>query len=247
MMIASATGSPTVVSAESTTEGCQGRPTSQPAEHSVGSNHPVRVTWSPPRSRTAALLGPTCAGGGSHAERNPRPGLVRSVVLGSEGAITGTVVSAAVIAASADYLHLTARLSLTIVGTAIVDWLAHLHASTLGSVLTHEHHPLAALRAKPPETAPILGAVGPLVAVLVGVDLFGGDLSTAAWTALWVSIALLVNLQLHRGVRGGLGRVGPLLERHPGRLYRPSRRAAQDPPALTAGLRRDRRDGASTD
>ena len=139
---------------------------------------------------------------------NPRPGLVRSVVLGSEGAITGTVVSAAVIAASADYLHSTARLSLTIVGTAIVYWLAHLHASTLGSVLTHEHHPLAALRAELPETAPILGAVVPLVAVLVGVDLLGGDLSTAAWAALWVSIALLVIYSYIAGVRGGLGAWG---------------------------------------
>ena len=116
--------------------------------------------------------------------------------------------------------------------------LPHLHASTLGSVLTHEHHPLAALRAELPETAPILGAVVPLVAVLVGVDLLGGDLSTAAWAALWVSIALLVIYSYIAGVRGGLGRVGPHLERHPGRRYRPSRRAAQDPPALTQVLRR---------
>lgn len=132
-------------------------------------------------------------------------GLVRSLVLGSEGAITGTVVSAAVIAYGAGYFTSTARMCAAMVGTAVVYWLAHLHASTLGSVLTHEHHPSVALRAELGETLPILGAVVPLVLVLVGVDLAGGDLRTGSWTALWVAIALLVLYSYVAGVRGGLG------------------------------------------
>jgi len=40
----------------------------------------------------------------------------------------------------------TRTLCLVILGTVTVYWLAHLHAETLGSALTHGHHPLLAFR-----------------------------------------------------------------------------------------------------
>src|SRR3982751_1157588 len=52
---------------------------------------------------------------------------------GGEGAITGTVVCAAAIAYSAGHVQSTAHLSLVILGTVAVYWVAHLHAVTLGN------------------------------------------------------------------------------------------------------------------
>jgi hypothetical protein len=48
-------------------------------------------------------------------------------MINGEGMITGTVVSAAVIAAAAGHLEET-RLVFAILGTAFVYWLTHLHA-----------------------------------------------------------------------------------------------------------------------
>ncbi|GAA1793092.1 hypothetical protein GCM10009795_043420 [Nocardioides hankookensis] len=134
-------------------------------------------------------------------------GLVR----GGEGAITGTVVCAAAIAYSAGYKESIGQLGLVILGTVAVYWIAHLHAVTIGSSLTHQHHPLTALRHAFFETLPIAGAsVVPLGVLLVSY-LLGADLKTAAWVALIASIGLLTAYSFLAGVRGGLdtwGRIG---------------------------------------
>lgn len=134
-------------------------------------------------------------------------GLVR----GGEGAITGTVVCAAAIAYSAGSTESIAQLGAVILGTVAVYWIAHLHAVTIGSSLTHHHHPLQALRHALVETAPIAGAsIVPLGVLLVSY-LLGADLKTAAWVALIASIALLTIYSYLAGVRGGLdtwGRIG---------------------------------------
>jgi len=80
------------------------------------------------------------------------------LVSGSEGAITGTVVCAAVIAYGVGHFDSTAQLSLAIVATVGVYWLAHLHAVTISSSLTHGHHPVQALRHALVETAPVAAA-----------------------------------------------------------------------------------------
>jgi hypothetical protein len=126
------------------------------------------------------------------------------LVTGGEGAITGTVVCAAAIAYGAGHLDSTGELSLAIVGTVVVYWLAHLHAVTLGSSLTHRHHPVAAFRHALVHTIPILGAsVVPLVILLL-CRLAGAELRTAAWSALIATIGLLTVYSYLAGARGGL-------------------------------------------
>ena len=132
------------------------------------------------------------------------------LVSGGEGAITGTVVSAAVIAYGADHVDSTAQLCLAIFGTVVVYWLAHLHAETLGSSLTHRHHPLAALKHALAASVPILGASVVPVAVLVVSALRGADLKTAAWIALIATIGLLTTYSYVAGARGGLDMKGRL-------------------------------------
>jgi len=133
----------------------------------------------------------------------PRRDLL-GLVTGGEGAITGTVVCAAAIAYGAGHLKSTWELSLAIAGTVAIYWLAHLHAVTLGSSLTHRHHPVVAFRHALVATAPIAGtSVVPLAVLLVG-RLAGAELRTAAWAALIATIALLTLYSYLAGARGGL-------------------------------------------
>src|SRR5689334_19048171 len=78
-------------------------------------------------------------------------------LINGEGVITGTIVSAAVIAASAGHLE-ESHIVLAILGTAFIYWLAHLHARTLGDAVKHRTHPVNALKEALAETWPILAA-----------------------------------------------------------------------------------------
>jgi hypothetical protein len=130
------------------------------------------------------------------------------LITGGEGAITGTVVCAAAIAYGAGHVNSTAELCLAILGTVLVYWLAHLHAITVGSSLTHRHHPVVAFRHAVAATAPILGAsILPLVVLLVS-RLLGAELRQAAWMALVATVALLATYSYLAGARGGLGTGG---------------------------------------
>lgn len=127
-------------------------------------------------------------------------GLVR----GGEGAIIGTVVCAAAIAAGAGHSESTRQLSAIILGTVAVYWVAHLHAVTIGSALTHRHHPVAAFRHALVETLPLAGASVVPLAVLLVSRLVGADLNVAAWVALLATIGLLTLYSYLAGARGGL-------------------------------------------
>jgi hypothetical protein len=130
------------------------------------------------------------------------------LVAGGEGTITGTVVCAAAIAYTAGHTDSVWRLTAAIVGTVLVYWVAHLHAVTIGSALTHRHHPFRAIRHGLRETWPILGAsVLPVGALLLS-TLLGAELRTAAWIALITTIALLTTYSYVAGMRGGLDRWG---------------------------------------
>jgi hypothetical protein len=134
----------------------------------------------------------------------PRHRDLLGLVTGGEGAITGTVVCAAAIAYGVGHLNSIGELSVAILGTVAVYWIAHLHAVTLGSSLTHRHHPMVALRHALVATAPIVGAsVVPLVVLLV-CYLAGAGLRTAGWAALAATIALLTLYSYLAGARGGL-------------------------------------------
>jgi len=129
---------------------------------------------------------------------------------GGEGAITGTVVCAAAISAVTGHVDTTLELSLAILGTVGVYWIAHLHAATLGSSLTHGHHPFAALKQAFWHTLPIAGASVVPLGVLVVTTLFGAGLRTAAFTALFATIGLLIVYSWLAGARAGLDTTGRL-------------------------------------
>jgi hypothetical protein len=127
---------------------------------------------------------------------------------GGEGVITGTVVCAAAIAAGVGHLTTIGQLSIAILGTVLVYWLAHLHAVTLGTSLTHGHHPAAALRHAVAETLPIAAVSVVPLAVLVLANVLGVGLRGAAWTALVTTVGLLAVYSYAAGARGGLGPAG---------------------------------------
>ncbi|MEQ6903334.1 hypothetical protein [Nocardioides sp. YIM 152588] len=130
-----------------------------------------------------------------------RWGLLR----GGEGLMTGTVVSAAVIAATAGHVHSTLQLAVAIVGTTLVYWLAHLHAAAIGAAVHQRLHPVHALRAAAAHTWTVAAAsLVPLVILLLARALGVEDV-TAAWIALWATVALLALYSYLAGRRGGLG------------------------------------------
>jgi positive regulator of sigma E activity len=131
-------------------------------------------------------------------------------MINGEGIITGTVVSATAIAATAGHMEET-RLVLAILGTAFIYWLAHLHARTLGDAVKHRTHPADALKAALAETWPILAAaLVPAVIVLVS-QLLGAKIQASAWIALIATTALLTIYSFLAGRRGGLSLGGSVL------------------------------------
>jgi hypothetical protein len=138
------------------------------------------------------------------AERDPLG------MINGEGIITGTVVSAAVIAAAAGHLGET-RIVLAILATALIYWLAHLHARTLGDAVKHHTHPMDALREALAETWPILAAAGLPAVILLVIQLVGIDIRVGAWIAVIACTVLLTIYSFFAGRRGGLGLGGSLL------------------------------------
>ncbi|WP_457207768.1 hypothetical protein, partial [Nocardioides sp. P5_C9_2] len=130
------------------------------------------------------------------------------LISGGEGVLTGTVVCAAAIAYAGGHVDSTGQLSITIFGTVLVYWLAHLHARTLGFSVTHRHHPLSSLRLAVLETWPIAGASVLPILILLVTDLAGASLRTSAWTALIATIGLLTVYSYLAGARSGLGTWG---------------------------------------
>jgi hypothetical protein len=131
-------------------------------------------------------------------------------MINGEGIITGTVVSAAVIAASVGHLEET-RLVIAILATAFIYWLAHLHARTLGDAVKHHTHPVDALREAFAETWPILAAALVPAVILIITQLAGAEIRTAAWIAVITSTVLLTVYSFFAGRRGGLGIGGSLV------------------------------------
>jgi len=130
---------------------------------------------------------------------------------GAEGLITGTVVCAAALAYGASHLGSTRTLCVAILGTVAVYWLAHLHAVTLGSALTHGHHPVQAFRHALAATWWIAGVSALPVGILLLAELLGAELRTAAWIAMVATIGLLTFYSYAAGARGGLDRWGRIV------------------------------------
>lgn len=128
-----------------------------------------------------------------------------------EGVITGTVVCAAVIAALAGQAISTLQLAAAMVGTILVYWLAHLHAHAIGRAVRNQHHPWLALRWAFAHTWVIAAASLLPLGILLLAALAGAELRTAAWVALYATIALLAVYSYAAGRRGGLGVFGSLV------------------------------------
>jgi positive regulator of sigma E activity len=160
------------------------------------------------------------------AERDPLG------MINGEGIITGTVVSAAAIAASVGHLEDT-RLVLAILGTAFIYWLAHLHARTLGDAVKHHTHPVDALKEALAETWPILAAALVPAVILFLLQLLGVDLRIDAWIAVIVCTVLLTGYSFFAGRRGGLSFGGSLISACIGALLGMLIIGAQGEPALT--------------
>ncbi len=131
-------------------------------------------------------------------------------MINGEGIITGTVVSAAVIAASAGHLQ-EGHIVFAILGTAFIYWLAHLHARTLGDAVKHRTHPVDAFREALAETWPILAAALLPAAILLLAKLTGANIRNAAWIAVIGSTVLLTIYSFFAGRRGGLRLGGSLI------------------------------------
>jgi hypothetical protein len=138
-------------------------------------------------------------------------------MINGEGVITGTVVSAAAIAAAVGHLEET-RLVVAILATAFIYWLAHLHARTLGDAVKHRTHPMDALKEALAETWPILAAAAVPSVILIVTQLAGVEVRTAAWIAVIASTVLLTIYSFIAGRRGGLGLAGSLLSASVGAL-----------------------------
>src|SRR4029453_7928585 len=131
-------------------------------------------------------------------------------MINGEGIITGTVVSAAVIAAAAGHLEET-HIVFAILGTAFIYWLAHLHARTLGDAVKHRTHPMDALREALAETWPILAAALLPAIILFVAQLVGAQIRNAAWIAVIAATVLVAIFSFAEGSRGGLGLGGILV------------------------------------
>src|SRR6187200_2289185 len=121
--------------------------------------------------------------GSSHRAADVQPERDPLGMINGEGVITGTVVSAAVIAASAGHLE-EGHIVFAILGTAFIYWLAHLHARTLGDAVKHRTHPVDALREALAETWPILAAALLPAVILIILQLFGVNIRIDAWIAV---------------------------------------------------------------
>jgi hypothetical protein len=123
-------------------------------------------------------------------------------MINGEGLITGTVVSAAAIAASAGHLTEDTRLILAILGSVVSYWLAH--ARTLGDAVVHRAHPMSALREALAETWPILAAALVPVSILLIAEVVDAPIRTGAWIAVIASTVLLTGYSFLAGRRIGL-------------------------------------------
>lgn len=126
----------------------------------------------------------------------------------SEAVITGTVVCSATIAAAAGHMDSIWQLAIAILGTTLIYWLAHVHATAIGHAVANRDRPTAALRYSLYLNAPVvLVSLLPL-AILLFAALFDGDIGNAATVALVANIGLLTAYGYIAGRRGGLTTLG---------------------------------------
>lgn len=152
------------------------------------------------------------------AEQTPSVADRLGLLSGAEGIISGTVVCAAVIAAGAGHTTSIAQLILSIIGTVIVYFLAHVHAHALAGMVKNPEAPRKSVNYAIAHSVPYAVASLLPVAVLLIAALFGAEISTAAVIALAATTVLLAGYSYIAGQRIGLGLTGRLLSAAAGGL-----------------------------
>src|SRR4051812_10222640 len=119
----------------------------------------------------------------------------------------GAVVAASILAVSSLHGPTTERVAVATVGVSVTYWLAHIYVDAVGGRFEDAEHSFfsrlaGALREN---TEILIGALLPVVVFLVG-EIFGLEISAAAWLALWFTVALLTaaggSAAFLAGVRG---------------------------------------------
>lgn len=128
----------------------------------------------------------------------------------TESIITGTVVSAAVIASAVGLGATTLQLCIAIVGTVLMYWLSHVHAVTVGLAVSEQIPLSSALRRGIGHSWPLVYTSLLPLGILLIAELLGAEIATAATIALVTSIALLAIYGYLAGSRGGLGTKGAI-------------------------------------
>ena len=128
----------------------------------------------------------------------------QQLIFSAESVIGGTLVCASVIAAGAKYYSSTAKLTIAIVVTVVVFWLAHVHAEVLGSSLAEGKHPVRMLVHVVAHTWPFVAVSLLPVSILVVADAAGTGLMQAATIALYATTVLVALYSYLAGRRGGL-------------------------------------------
>lgn len=107
----------------------------------------------------------------------------------------GAVVAASVLAVSSAHAPAEGRVVVSTVIVAVVYWLAHVYVDAVGGRFVDREHSTGArvLHALNDNWSVLYGALPPIV-VLILARALGADAETAAWTALWVTLALLVGV-----------------------------------------------------
>ena len=105
----------------------------------------------------------------------------------------GAVVAASILAVSSLHGPTNERVAVATVGVSVTYWLAHIYVDAVGGRFEDsEHSTFSRLaRAFRENTEILIGAFLPIVVFLVG-EIFGLEVSGAAWLALWFTVALLM-------------------------------------------------------
>jgi hypothetical protein len=105
----------------------------------------------------------------------------------------GAVVAASILAVSSLHGPTNERVAMATVGVSVTYWLAHIYVDAVGGRFQDaEHSTFSRLaRAFRENTEILVGAFLPIVVFVVG-QIFGLDVSGAAWLALWFTVALLM-------------------------------------------------------
>lgn len=105
----------------------------------------------------------------------------------------GAIVAGSVLAVSSSHAEESARVAVATALVTAIYWLAHVYVEAIGGGFSEQGRPMTRRIAESMRDSVevLAGAVPPIVVFLLA-KLLGADVQTAALTALWFTVALLV-------------------------------------------------------